>query len=303
MVLEMSKKIKRVAIVGGTHGNELTGVYLAKKFLAKPELVQRSSFVTTVLLANPEAIRANRRYIDRDLNRCFDNADLANSELGSYENQLAKAIDQLLGPKTNPQADVILDLHTTTANMGLSILPSTRDPFNFQFAAYLTQLYPEVRVCCGLQCDQDAPMLRSLSPLGCTIEVGAIAQGILDADLLRKTEMLVQGGLDYMELVNQGKTVALPKHLVVYQAIESVDFPRDAEGELLGTIHPALRFGDYGELHPGDPMFLTFEGKTIVYQGSQTVFPVFINEAAYYEKGVAMVLTGKQTVNINYPLN
>ncbi|MBC7825362.1 MAG: succinylglutamate desuccinylase/aspartoacylase family protein, partial [Candidatus Parcubacteria bacterium] len=32
--------IKRVAIVGGTHGNEFTGAYLIKKFEQYPELVQ-----------------------------------------------------------------------------------------------------------------------------------------------------------------------------------------------------------------------------------------------------------------------
>ncbi len=61
--------IKRVAIVGGTHGNELTGVYLIKKFAQFPELVHRQSFECLTLLANPQAVQENRRYIDRDLNR------------------------------------------------------------------------------------------------------------------------------------------------------------------------------------------------------------------------------------------
>jgi succinylglutamate desuccinylase len=61
-------EIKRVAIVGGTHGNELTGVMLVKKFLRYAHLVQRQSFETVCLLANPRAIEQTRRYIDRDLN-------------------------------------------------------------------------------------------------------------------------------------------------------------------------------------------------------------------------------------------
>ena len=33
--------IGRVALVGGTHGNEFTGVYLVKKFDSFPELINQ----------------------------------------------------------------------------------------------------------------------------------------------------------------------------------------------------------------------------------------------------------------------
>lgn len=286
--------IRRVAIVGGTHGNERTGVYLIKKFEQSRELISRPSFETITLLANPKAIAENRRYIDRDLNRCFANEDLANSKLTGYEDRRAKEITIQLGPKDHPKADVILDLHSTTANMGLTILPSSIHPFNLRLAAYLSQLYPAVRVCCGVQCNQNSPMLRSLSPFGCTIEVGAIAQGVLNAHYLQQTEILIHAILDYLDAINGGKLLPVPTSLTVYQAIASVDYPRDAIGELQAVIHPQLQFHDYEPLHPGEPMFLTFVGESILYQGESTVFPVFINEAAYYEKGIAMTLTQKR---------
>jgi len=47
------KQISRVAIVGGTHGNEFTGAYLIKKFDQFPDLIARPSFETVTLLANP----------------------------------------------------------------------------------------------------------------------------------------------------------------------------------------------------------------------------------------------------------
>jgi succinylglutamate desuccinylase len=62
--------------------------------------------------------------------------------------------------------------------MGLTILPSSTDPFNLYLSAYLSKLHPTVRICYGLNCGTDNPMLRSLAPLGCTIEVGAVAQGV-----------------------------------------------------------------------------------------------------------------------------
>src|SRR4028119_365918 len=102
-------RIKRVVIVGGTHGNELTGAYLIKKFEQFPDLIERSSFETLTLLANPKAFEVGRRYIDKDLNRCFLTQDLQNPALSGYEEQQAKAIAQQLGPKGNAQVDVIVD--------------------------------------------------------------------------------------------------------------------------------------------------------------------------------------------------
>lgn len=295
----MADLIKRVVIVGGTHGNELTGIYLIKKFQQFPDLLRRPRLECTTLLANPEATAANRRYIDRDLNRCFASEDLANPTLESYEDKLAKQIALELGPKSQPKADVIIDLHSTTANMGLTILPSSYCPFNLRLAAYLSTLNPLVRVCCGVQCNQDAPLLRSLSPLGCAIEVGAIAQGVLDAVYLQQTERLVHGILDYLEALNQGEPLPVPSSLDLYQVQSSIDYPRDASGELQAMIHPSLQFRDYKPLRYGDPIFLKFTGESIPYEEPNTAYPVFINEAAYYEKGVAMSLTSKQQLRLN----
>ncbi|MBR8838219.1 MAG: aspartoacylase [Stigonema ocellatum SAG 48.90 = DSM 106950] len=294
----MPSLIRRVAIVGGTHGNELTGIYLVKKFQQFPHLLHRQSLECMTLLANPEAVAANRRYIDRDLNRCFANEDLSNPALTGYEDRRAKEIAAQLGPKDQPNADAIIDLHSTTANMGLTILPSSKHPFNLRLAAYLNELHPLVRVCCGVKCDRDTPMLRSLSPFGCTIEVGAIAHGVLNADYLQQTEMLVHAILDYLDAMNQGKILPVPPSLTVYQAISSVDYPRNSSGELQAAIHPHLQFKDYEPLCNGEPMFLTFTGESIPYRGETIVYPIFINEAAYYEKKIAMTLTEKQQVRL-----
>jgi succinylglutamate desuccinylase len=294
----ISAPIDRVAIVGGTHGNELTGVYLVEKFARSPELLARPNFECVTLLANPKAIAANRRYIDRDLNRSFDNADLANPTLTGYEAQRAKEIATELA-----NVDLIIDLHSSTAQMGLTILPSSKHPFNQRLAAYLSTLHPDVRVCYGVRCNSDDPMLRSLSPLGCTIEVGALAQGVLDAQLFQHTEMLVQAILDYIAAANQGRLLEVPAQMSIYQSIGGVDYPRNLAGELTAMIHPQLQFQDYQPLHPGDPMFVTFAGETIPYKGESTVFPIFINEAAYYEKGIAMTLTTQQQLSLDeiYP--
>lgn len=291
-------QIERVAIVGGTHGNELTGIYLVKKFEGFPNLIRRSSFESVTFLANPKAFEIGRRYVDTDLNRCFRRQDLENSQLSNYEAIRAKAIYQILTSQGNQQTNLTLDLHSTTANMGLTIILTNKHPFNIKLAAYLQSVNPSVRVYQWTQEEQDSPYLRAISEFGCAIEVGPIAQGILDAPLFQQTEALIYAILDYVEAYNQGTILLYKDTLTIYQGLKTIDYPRNQSGELQAMIHPQLQFRDYEALKPGDPMFLTFDGGVIAYEGESIVYPVFINEAAYYEKGIAMCLTQKQIISI-----
>ncbi len=296
----MTMKIKRVAIVGGTHGNELTGVMLVKKFLRYAHLVQRQSFETVCLLANPRAIEHTCRYIDRDLNRCFDQHDLANLELTGYENNLAKQLCARYGAGGSEPVDAIFDLHSTTANMGMTIIPISDSPANLRLAAYLSSLDPTIHIYLGLHSEQNSPMLRSMAPLGCTIEVGAVSQGVVNASILQNAERLVLAALDYVDNVNQGVPMVIPTTVNVYRAIEAIDYPRNGQNELTAMIHPDRQNQDYQPLADGDPLFVDLQGKTIHYKGKQTIFPVFINEAAYYEKGIAMIFAEQQVMETGF---
>ncbi|MBN3907207.1 MAG: aspartoacylase [Nostoc sp. NMS1] len=292
-------QINRVAIVGGTHGNEFTGAYLIQKFAQFPDLITRQSFETVTLLANPNAFAAGRRYVEKDLNRCFLQQDLQNPTLNSYEELQAKSIQDTLGSNRDQQADFILDLHSSTANMGLTIILVNSHPLNLQLAAYLSQISPLVRIYrCSFKSIAENPFVNSLCELGFAFEVGPIAQGILKATLFQQTEGLVYAVLDYLERFNQGKISSTNETLIVYHHLSVVDYPKQQNGQIFGMIHPELQDKDYQALNPGDPIFLTFDDKTIVYQGTSTVWPIFINEAAYYEKGIAMCLTQKQQINI-----
>lgn len=64
--------IKKVAIFGGTHGNELTGVFLVKHWLENGAEIQRTGLEVTPFITNPRAVKKCTRYIDCDLNRVFD---------------------------------------------------------------------------------------------------------------------------------------------------------------------------------------------------------------------------------------
>ena len=138
--MTMKVKLDKVAIVGGTHGNELTGAYLVKKFERNSDLIKRSSFESLTLLANPRAFGANLRYVDRDLNRCFTHEDLTNLNLTSYEDLRAKEIEQILSPKLDSQVDLIIDCHSTTANLGITLILGSEHPFLLSLAAHITAL-------------------------------------------------------------------------------------------------------------------------------------------------------------------
>ena len=289
----MVASVKRVAVFGGTHGGELTGVFLVKKFQQSPQLIQRDGIETISLIANEKAVAMGTRYIDTDLNRAFNRQDLENPRLINHEQSLAKKIARRIKQE---KIDLIIDLHSTTANMGLTVILHSDHPYLLKLAAYLTQINSKVKI---LQhtLNQESSYLINSAELGITIEVGAIANGVLDAKLFQATEELIHAILNYLEADRKGQPLSTPPSFTKYSAIGTVDYPRNEQGEIRAMIHPQLQFQDYQPLHPGNPIFITFDGEEIFYQGDQTVYPVFINEAAYYEKGTAMCLTKQLTVN------
>jgi N-acyl-aromatic-L-amino acid amidohydrolase len=290
-------QIRRVAIAGGTHGNELTGIYLIKRFENLPNLIQRSSFETVTFIANPKAYEIGKRYLDTDLNRCFLKQDLANPALSTYEAKRALEISQIFGIGGSLEADFIVDLHTTTSNMGLTVILRGLESHYIEFAAYLQSMMPEIKILSSLISNTENSHLDSISEFGCTVEVGAIAQNILDARLFQETEELIYLILDYLEACNQKKEPKVANIPVIYQVTHSIDYPRNKSGEIQAMVHPDLQFRDYESLYPGKPIFVTLEGEEILYEGESIVYPVFINEAAYYEKGIAMCICRKLEIS------
>ncbi len=286
--------IENVAIVGGTHGNELTGVYLVQTWQQNPALIKRKSFNTRLILANPKAIQACRRYIDRDLNRSFGLHDLAHPQ-DHYEARRASELNALLGPKGAEKTgvDFICDLHTTTANMGLSIVVSHTDTLSWDAIRYLCAKEPRLHVYQWMGDEEDA-FVDSIAPHGFAIEVGAVPQGVLRSDLFFATQRLVMHLLDFLELYNQGKRAHIAEQQIeVYEHVDMIDYPRDADGTLKGMVHESLQDRDYTLLHKGDPIFRLFDGGELFYEREEPLYALFVNEAAYYEKGFAMTLAKK----------
>ena len=296
----MENSIKKVAITGGTHGNELTGVYLINRYKNNPNYVKRENFETFCMHTNLEAIKKCTRYIDKDLNRTFIIDDLNNPDkTDTYEDRRAKEINSILGPKgaKKTNMDFIIDLHSTTSDMGLSIVIDNESPLTWQLAAHLQQIDPRVKIFRWKGDTKEVSFVNSITKEGFAIEVGPIPQGVLRADLFFETDKMIQNSLDFFELYNKNKA---PKYdsIEIYDHIKLLDFPRDSEGNLTAMVHPNLQDHGYIKIKKGDPVFVTLDGELINYEEENEVYALFINEAAYYEKGFAMCLTEKKRISL-----
>lgn len=65
------QEAKRVAIFGGTHGNEMSGIMLVNMWIENAAEIERNRLVTKPFMSNPRAVEKCTRYIDTDLNRAF----------------------------------------------------------------------------------------------------------------------------------------------------------------------------------------------------------------------------------------
>ncbi len=312
------RKIDNVLLVGGTHGNELTGIHLVQQWQSHQRAQNYPLFELDFLLANPLAIEQNRRYLDHDLNRCFKLTDLDNPDLLSHEQQLAKSINRQYGPKLSEQShseqsqpepsrlelpeseitgtttkqsktDFIIDLHTSTANMQTNIVLIHIDEFHLQLAAYLKQQLDDVVITCESKLMKDHHFLESISPKGIVIEVGPIAQGSLEYPCYEKTEQAVIKTLDFISLYNSGNYKPIDGEIELFSYYAKLHFPKDRKGQICALVHPRLVGEAYPKIEPGESLFVTFEGEDVAYQGESTHL-AFINEAAYYDQDIALCL-------------
>ncbi|KAL7550126.1 hypothetical protein ACHAWF_013369 [Thalassiosira exigua] len=361
----MSRPVRKVVVVGGTHGNEYTGVWCIKAIERQREMHRDNnlgsgmndrdnivlnvfkrfpSLIIGTLLANPVAHMENKRFVDVDLNREFSSEKLMRvsfdeevTEEMPHEVGRAREIQSLLGPKvaapTPPRSsspstfedvphaesntDVVIDLHTTTANMGISLIIAEGDPLMAAAAAYVLHKCREQYGGDGAQCIlMDVPRrsdqihLPSCGRHGFTIEVGPTPQGVLRHDVVEKTEAALHALLEFLHLRNgelekdDGGDISgvlgqleeiYPGGVPCYRSAPAV-----RPGELSGKIgwpscptnpnfparmvHKSLQDRDFHLIRVGDPLFVELDGSIIPYDGShgEEVHLIFVNEGGYY---------------------
>ncbi|XP_041821639.1 N-acyl-aromatic-L-amino acid amidohydrolase (carboxylate-forming) B-like [Chelmon rostratus] len=305
-------RLSRVAVCGGTHGNELSGVYLVRELLKEEKKVrekkeedeQEQPVSVLMVLGNPWATQQCRRFVNTDLNRCFTHAALNGplSDMAPYEMIRSRELNAILGPKGSPEAvDLVCDLHNTTANMGLCLIAySDCDWICLHIFRHLQRKMPDIpmRYIHFDVSKKESYSLDSVGKHGFAMEIGPQPHGVVRSNIYTAMKSGVQHTLDWVRFFNSG-TIFEGGFVDVFTMVKHIDYPRDSETRnIAAAIHPQLQDRDFCLLRPEDPLFQTFSGETLRYKGKEPLYPFFINECAYYEKGIAVSLARKRRVMI-----
>ena len=127
--------------IGGIHGNEPAGISAIEEVLRllKKEKTDYAAFTyhgTFIgVKGNIEAIRQQKRFIDRDLNRMLSEEEISHfrhqpySLLSQEEKESLELIDLINSSirQLQPNLTLILDLHTTTASGGVFSIAAEDD--------------------------------------------------------------------------------------------------------------------------------------------------------------------------------
>jgi succinylglutamate desuccinylase len=318
--------VRTVAVVGGTHGNEYTGVFCIKALERQMQKGLRNyPFQVSTLIGNPEAYKANRRFMDQDLNRQFSGAAMAAvatsmaanpAAVLTAEQRRATEIDSILGPKFGgdgderipPAMDFIIDLHTTTTNMGTTLIVGQGDPLTTQAAAYVMHECRkknfDVCILIHTHASQEArPNLASIAPHSFSIEVGPVPQGVLRHDKVEEMQEALNSAMEFLHRHEQEPAKLLEElkesypsgRIPCYRSAPALRkgemsaklvWPSDPDNENFPQwlVHKNVQDKDFTEIETGDPLFVNLDGEVIPYDGSHgsPILLMFVNEGGYY---------------------
>ncbi len=263
---------------------------LVRRWLQDSAPVQRQSFATHLLTANPEAVRRNTRFVDQDLNRSFKASRQDASTPENYEIRRSREISGLMASSRARGRVFAIDLHTTTSNMGVTLITDTT-PVNLTLAAHVKQRIPAVRIYAFPPGDRIDSCLRASADGGLGLEIGPIPQGVVRHALLQTAEDSVNSILDVVEAYGQGRLAPPDPRTRIYLHDTHVGYPQERDAADAVYVHRELDGRDYVPLEAGRPILKSLRGETTYFEGPPGRCPVFINEAAYYLERIAFSLT------------
>ena len=270
----------RVVIIGGTHGNEWIGIKIVEHY---QHAIQSKfpSLDLEFIFANPEAYKLNRRYKDEDLNRA---SQFLSETRSSYEHQRAREIKQIIESKPC----LVIDLHTTTANMGNTLILTNAQQETLQLCSTLIQKGQDCRVL--MAPDPNKKYLTGQSEFGVMVEVGPIANSVVDGKILESTLAIVH---TILEVVDAGLS---PQNgqIEIFEEAQDVYYPKLPDGTINTYIHSDFQGKDFQKIRGKIKAFKTFLGEDIFIECSEEMYPIFINEAAYYPNHLAFTLCRKR---------
>ena len=288
---------KKILIVSGTHGNEINPIWAVKQF-NRDENNLKHGIKYEYIIGNPIAYEKGIRYIDEDLNRSFrEIGDNDKDKNRVYEINRANFLVDQFGINGSKPCQIAIDLHTTNANMGTSIVMYGRRYKDFCLAALLQNKFG-LPIYLHEKDKAQTGFLVEAWPCGLVIEIGPVAQNFYDQKIIDRFLIIISSLREEIHKL-KNNFIELPKELVVHVHQGSIDYPRDKKGNIDGLIHPERINQDWKMIKKGDPLFLDRQGIIHKYHGDQLIWPVFIGEVAYKEKKIAMSFTKKELICSN----
>lgn len=289
-------KIEEIYILGGTHGNEFTGAYIVKNWnniFQKEPL--NSKIKITPLLSNPKAFSNKVRYIDRDLNRSFLSTDLESMNLSGYENERAKSLNNLISNNVN---NFIIDTHTTNSSMGISLMTSSKSLFKLNLIKYISDRVENVNIIFTDDNDKDRPFLNSICENSLLIEIGPIANNIIDHDVFKKTINIIKLTIVFLNKIKEKKLkIEGDIKIPVFSIVKEIKYPTDKNGNITAFVHKDIQGKDFiKEIDNSTNIFNMFNGENIKLNEEGKYFMSFINESAYYEENIAFYIMKKTNI-------
>tara|TARA_B100000700_G_C14984916_1_gene828321 strand:- start:89 stop:1000 length:912 start_codon:yes stop_codon:yes gene_type:complete len=286
----------QVLLIAGTHGNEINAPWLFEHSNVEHELLKIYGLKALTVIGNPQARKLCKRYLDRDLNRSFKKQLLASEINQDYEVKRAKELISEFGADSLNPCQLAFDLHTTTASMGSSLVLYGRRPADLALAS-LIQAKIGIPIYLHEGDDSQQGFLVESWPSGLVIEIGPAPQGLLQMSIVKKTKFVLEAAFESLAKI-KNSTCNYPDKLIIHSHQGSLDFPRDLNGHINALVHPLLEGEDWKPLTSGKPLFEGFDKQLFLYNGEDGCIPVFINEAAYMEKNIAMSLTKRETLKV-----
>ena len=285
---------KKILIVSGTHGNEINPVWAVNQINKQENNIDKD-IEYKFIIGNPLAFEKGSRYIDIDLNRSFNkggNKILKRRNL--YEIDRANFLVEKFGINGLEPCEIAIDLHTTTANMGTSIVMYGRRIKDFCLAALLQNKYG-LPIYLHEKDKKQTGFLVEAWPCGLVIEIGAVAQNFYDPKIINRFLIIISSLREEIKKL-KNNVITLPNQIVVHVHQGSIDYPRDHNENIIGLIHPERINKDWKPIKRGDPLFIDNDSNVYRYEGKEIIWPVFIGEVAYKEKNIAMSYTKKEVI-------
>jgi len=281
--------INKIFILGGTHGNEFTGAYIVNNW---DEIAHANSIDSHIevepVLTNPLAFEQKTRYVDDDLNRSFSLDSLNDINTSGYEQKRAKEVNSLIGPKkkTRNNSTFLIDMHTTNANMGITLMTSKNDVNKLNLIKYICDRVKDVNVIFTDDEDSDRPFLGSVTEHSLLVEIGGVHNNTLNHAAYESTVSVLKLTIEFLWKLKNGslqieKGISIP----AFSIIKKVPFPRKGDGSLNGVIHKEIQNCDFKkQINKDSKIFMLFDGSIRKLDEDGDFYMSFINESAYYSK-------------------